>query len=453
MVLLGCSDPDIIEFIDFNENALINQVMNESVPIDADPLLWSNPHFIDAYANRPVIGLGEATHGTQEFFEAKAMLFRYLAEEQGFRTFCIEADFAESLYIDDCLQDPECDVSAVMADRMIFWTWRTAEVRDLLLWIQEFNRSRDDDDRIHYVGIDGQALIYQSQLLLDFLLITETDLYEDWGDDIRSWTDNTFTSSRFESMTEQEYEDQLVTMNLFLASLLNRKEALEQQVTPTVFANNVQLVVTIIQAFEVNYHFPNNKAYHRDQWMAENVLWAKATYAHERGLAIWAHNGHVAKDKYYDFYRNPSMGFYLFESLGMDYAVVGFGFSRGSFTAVSPDGSLETMTIDKDPKRGSLTELFHHAKRDAFWLDVQRIAEQSELGRFASSYKPYLTIGAAFNGFPEQYYRQTDLAREYDGVIFFENTHASDTIPRSSAKGVESTVNLRRPKVTRASPI
>ena len=431
VVMWRCSDPDVVAFIDFDESLLINQLKSHAVAIDADPLSWSNPGFIDPYADRAIIGLGEATHGTKEFSDAKARLFRYLAEHHGFRMFCIEADFAESLYLDACLNDPQCNVTTVMQERMLFWTWRTTEVRDFLQWIQEFNANHDPSDRIHYVGIDGQAMDFQSQLLLEFMSETENALDDLWLEKIAGWTSTVYTADRLRSMTEQEYLDDLMEMDRFKDALLEARDRFEEQVSSWYFATRVQLVVTLMQAFEVNYHYYNRRSHDRDRWMADNALWAQAQVPNKSGVAIWAHNAHIAKDKHYDYFQNPSMGYFLSEALQDDYASIGFGFSRGSFTAVASTGGVQTLSIDADPMRGSLTELFHHAEHDAFWMDIQRIDSQSGLGRFFSLEQMFLMIGAGFNGDPQLYYRPVDLAREYDGLIYFDISLASHLIPRS----------------------
>lgn len=445
MMIWRCADPDVVEFVDFDESVLISEMKSHAVGIDVDPLSWPNPEFVDAYADRAMIGLGEATHGTKEFFDAKARLFRYLAEHHGFRIFCIEADFGESLYLDACLNDPQCSVESVMQERMLFWTWRTTEVRDFLQWIQEFNANHGPDDRIHYVGIDSQAMVFQSQLLLEFLPETQNSLGDVWAESIAGWTSASYTPSRLQSMTEQEYLDELMEMERFKGALLESRNQFEGQVTDWYFATRVQLVVTLMQAFEVSYHYYNQMPHDRDRWMADNALWTKAQISNSAGVAIWAHNAHIAKDKYYDYFHNPSMGYFLSESVQDDYASIGFGFSRGSLTAVASTGGAQTLSIDVDPMRGSLTELFHHAEHDAFWMDIQRINPLSELGRFFSLEQSFLMIGAAFNGDAQQYYRRVDLYREYDGLIYFDMTHASHLILRSQSTNHLSVKDSRMP--------
>jgi erythromycin esterase len=80
---------------------LVQSLESELNPLSEDPLLWSNDDlkFLDPIANKSIIGLGEATHGTAEFFKAKHRIFKYLVEKHGYKIFAFEADFGESLQL------------------------------------------------------------------------------------------------------------------------------------------------------------------------------------------------------------------------------------------------------------------------------------------------------------------------------------------------------------------
>ena len=85
-----------------------------------------------------IVSVGEATHGTREFFQLKHRLFEYLATELGFTIFAIEANWPESLAIDEYVQTGKGDPQKAL-DGIYFWTWNTEEVLDLIRWMRRYN--------------------------------------------------------------------------------------------------------------------------------------------------------------------------------------------------------------------------------------------------------------------------------------------------------------------------
>src|SRR5689334_21942379 len=87
-----------------------------------------------------IVALGEATHGTHEFFEMKHRMLRFLVEEMGFNTFAIEANLPEANLLNDYLHTGQGDPAALL-DGLHFWTWDTQEVLDMILWMRAHNEN------------------------------------------------------------------------------------------------------------------------------------------------------------------------------------------------------------------------------------------------------------------------------------------------------------------------
>lgn len=109
-----------------------------------------------AIGSSKVVAMGEATHGTKEFFQMKHRVFRYLAEHKSFRIFAIEASMPDCLEMDRYVTKGEGDPKAALA-KQGFWTWNTQEVLDLLLWMREFNKKRAANDQLRVFGFDMQS--------------------------------------------------------------------------------------------------------------------------------------------------------------------------------------------------------------------------------------------------------------------------------------------------------
>lgn len=113
-----------------------------------------------------IVGLGEATHGTREFFQLKHRIIEYLASQKGFTIFSIEANMPEAYRLNDFILRGEGDPKQLIKG-MYFWTWNTQEVLDMVLWMREFNRS--GKGRIEFTGFDMQTPNVAMQIVKDFV--------------------------------------------------------------------------------------------------------------------------------------------------------------------------------------------------------------------------------------------------------------------------------------------
>lgn len=104
--------------------------------------------------NARIVELGEATHGTREFFQLKHRMVEYLATKKGFTIFSIEANMPEAYRLNDYVLRGEGDPKQLIKG-MYFWTWDTQEVLDMVLWMREFNRS--GRGHIEFTGFDMQT--------------------------------------------------------------------------------------------------------------------------------------------------------------------------------------------------------------------------------------------------------------------------------------------------------
>jgi len=113
-----------------------------------------------------IVGLGEATHGTAEFFNMKHRIVDFLANEMGFTTFAIEANMPESYKMNDYVLNGIGDPEQILKG-MYFWTWNTQEVLDMVNWMREFNQS--GKGRIQFTGFDMQYSQVAAPIVQSFI--------------------------------------------------------------------------------------------------------------------------------------------------------------------------------------------------------------------------------------------------------------------------------------------
>lgn len=122
--------------------------------------------------NARIVSLGEATHGTREFFQLKHRLLEFLATEMGFTIFSIETNMPEAYRLNDFVLSGSGDPAKLLRG-MYFWTWDTQEVLDMILWMREFNKS--SKGRVEFTGFDMQTPNVAMEIARDFVAKADPD--------------------------------------------------------------------------------------------------------------------------------------------------------------------------------------------------------------------------------------------------------------------------------------
>ncbi len=117
-----------------------------------------------------IVSLGEATHGTREFFQLKHRMLEFLATEKGFTIFSIEANMPEAYRLNDYVLNGTGD-PAKLIKGVYFWTWDTEEVLDMVQWMREFNKS--GKGRVQFTGFDMQTPDVAAVLVREFVAKAE----------------------------------------------------------------------------------------------------------------------------------------------------------------------------------------------------------------------------------------------------------------------------------------
>ena len=121
--------------------------------------------------NARIVSLGEATHGTREFFQLKHRMLEFLASEMGFTIFSIEANMPEAYRLNDYVLNGTGDPAKLLKG-MYFWTWDTQEVLEMIKWMREFNKS--GKGRVQFTGFDMQTPDVAIGIVRDFVARHDT---------------------------------------------------------------------------------------------------------------------------------------------------------------------------------------------------------------------------------------------------------------------------------------
>jgi erythromycin esterase-like protein len=157
--------------------AAVEWIRSNAIPLQT---VEAGHGFADMAALKNVVGdarivaLGEATHGTREFFQFKHRMVEFLATQKGFTIFSIEANMPEAYRLNDFVLTGKGDPKELIKG-MYFWTWNTQEVLDMVLWMRDFNQS--GKGHIEFTGFDMQTPTVSMEIVRDFVQARDGDYF------------------------------------------------------------------------------------------------------------------------------------------------------------------------------------------------------------------------------------------------------------------------------------
>jgi erythromycin esterase-like protein len=340
--------------------------------------LKASPDLYNRVKSWSVIGLGEQTHGTHQFYRNKEHLIRFLAGEQGFCSIGLEAPMAEVALLNEYVQTGKGDVKEILKAFRQF-TFETHEFVDLVNWVQAYNTGKQD--KIEFFGFDFQSPfasldyfrqhakgIKQVELLSDSL---SAGFYQ-------------LSDALYSHQVDPESFREVVGLSGQLISQLessgrrdNRLNGYIENYRQFLLLNNPVQGYDMAKLSQV-----------RDSLMAVNVL-SHLKNNPKQKIILWAHNAHLQKTANAF---SASMGQYLHKALKAKYGAVGQTTSRGFYTAYSPQvGKVTDQNPIQTPAPGQMEYYLQAVGVPVFMLDLSRIRNQKL--REINSYK-LLVYGA-----------------------------------------------------------
>jgi len=376
-----------------------------------------------AFAKATVVGLGEATHGTREFFQLKHRMLEYLVERHGFTVFGIEASRTECRAIDHYVQTGEGDPKAGLAG-IYFWTWDTEEVLALVEWMRQYNV--EHPGKLHFVGFDMQTPDVAARNVMAYLErvdpeATEREVIAPFG---RPWHAEAYAELQPAGRSEVK-----AALTRLLGRFDEQRKKWVAATSADAFADaredlvQVQQVISLLDA-------PNNEGFAaRDRAMADNVLHIAERYGKGTKAVLWAHNGHVART----WSHIDVMGKNLATALGDRYVAVGFAFDRGGFQANGMDG--EDSTGLREHRVGpAADDDIEAALREGgpalFAVPLRGLPRKGPAAEWLRSPRPMRQIGAVFDRDDLSARVIEPVPDRFDVLVFVEETTRARPIRR-----------------------
>jgi erythromycin esterase-like protein len=390
--------------------------------------------------------LGEASHGTHDFYHTRAQITRWLIEEQGYRAIGVEADWPDAYRVNRYVRGQSDDAEAVEAldsfKRFPTWMWRNTDVVEFISWLREYNDALPEGTpKVGFYGLDLYSLHASARAVLEFLDKVDPEAaqraryryscFENFGEDTQAY--GYATSFGLTKGCEDEAVSQLAEMRKRAADLAKRDGHLDPE---AFFAaeQNARVVADAEQYYRAMFQSRAGSWNLRDQHMVETL---EAIVSHMGGasakVALWAHNSHLgdARATQMSAAGELNVGQLVRQRHGSDALLVGFTTRTGTVTAASNwDGPAERKHV-RPALTGSYEALFHETGlsgcllvlRGAKWLSG--VLNEEKLER---------AIGVIYLPETERlsHYFDARLSEQFDAVIHFDQTRAVEPLERTA---------------------
>jgi erythromycin esterase-like protein len=413
---------------------------------DYDPLLSS-------IGDARFVLIGEATHGTHEFYRDRALLTQRLIEEKGFSAVAVEADWPDAYRVNRFVRHAGADDTAIdsLGDFLRFpaWMWRNADVLDFVGRLRDHNDSLPPRrSKVGFYGLDLYSLHRSIESVLGYLEKHHPALlagarqrygcFETFGDDPQSYG----LAAGFGS--EPSCEEAVVAQ---LRELMQRRGELTsrdgQQAEDEYFfaEQNARLAKNAEEYYRQMYRGRKNTWNLRDTHMADTL---DALAAHldrtlgpgQSKIVVWAHNSHLGDARATEMGRSGelNLGQLCRQRHPHDTFNIGFSTHAGTVTAASNWGSPAERKAVRPSLKGTYERLFHDTNLCNFYLPLR--ATDSNTALLEGLRQPRLQRAIGVIYLPEterqSHYFAATLPDQFDAIIHHDHTRALEPLERTA---------------------
>jgi erythromycin esterase-like protein len=384
----------------------------------------------DRYADARVVLLGEATHGTSEFYRARAAITRRLVERHGFTIVALEADWPDAAQLDRWVRDRPSAAPAVDGPafaRFPTWMWRNAEMRDFVASLRARNTALPPERRAAVRGLDIYSLGASIESVLSYLDANDPEAAK-------------AARRRYGCLTPWHAEPADYGRDVLYgarepceeAAVAQLSDLLEQRLRPisddaeALFdaTQNARVVRSAEQYYRLMYRSGTESWNLRDRHMFDTLRALLDRGGPNAKAVVWAHNSHIgnAAATAMGWEGEFNIGELCRTAFGEDAALIGFGTDRGTVAAATDWGGPMEVKRVRPALPGSHEALFRDSGLTRAVLDLHKAEVRAALAR------PRLerAIGVIYRPETERqsHYFEAVLPEQFDAFVWFAETSA-----------------------------
>jgi erythromycin esterase-like protein len=401
--------------------------------------------------------LGEAYHGTHEFYRERAQITKRLIREKGFTAIAVEADWPDAYRVNRYVQGLNVDADAVEAlggfRRFPAWMWRNADVLDFVGWLRTHNDSLAPGSvKVGFYGLDLYSLHTSIEAVLTYLDKVDPTgaqrarsryaCFEHFGEDPQAY--GYAAGFGLSPTCESEVIGQLVELQRRAAEYARR----DGRVAAEDFfyaEQNARLVKNAEQYYRTMFRGRVSSWNLRDQHMAETlsalmehlVVQNRVQPKHDTKVVVWAHNSHLGDARATQMGRAGewNLGQLVRQKCGRESVLVGFSTYSGTVTAASNWGDPAERKQVRPAMPGSYEELFHEVALPAFALTLP---PDSHVAGGLREPRLERAIGVIYRPESERasHYFHASLSDQFDAIVHFDETRAVEPLELTAEWGV-----------------
>jgi erythromycin esterase-like protein len=420
-------------------------VRERARPLKGDPSQYDA--LIEGIGDARVVLLGEATHGTHEFYRERAFITRRLITEKGFSAVAVEADWPDAYRINRYVRGTSDDEEAVQAladfGRFPTWMWRNADVLDFIGWLRTHNDALPADKRVGFYGLDLYSLRASMQAVLRYLDKVDPDAsrrargrygcFDQFGQEMQEY--GYAASFGLHPSCEREVVTQLLELHRQRAEYASRdgRVAADEYFYAE---QNARLVRNAEEYYRTMFRGRNASWNLRDRHMVatlEELRRFLGRTSQDARVVVWAHNSHLGDARATQMAERGELnvGQLVREHYGANAVLVGFTTYTGTVTAASNwDGPAHRKHV-RPALPGSYERLFHDAQIPRLLLPLRT---DLELSSALAAPRLERAIGVLYLPETERasHYFHARLSDQFDFVLHFDETRALEPLERSA---------------------
>jgi protein-L-isoaspartate(D-aspartate) O-methyltransferase len=419
----------------------------EALRFDGGSDTGKTPAAIDALVERigdsRVVLLGEATHGTSEFYRTRALVTRALIEKKGFDFVAVEADWPDAARLNDVVVGGPRRTSLDFTPftRFPTWMWRNRETLEFVDWLRSHNAQGRDRGPVGFHGLDLYSMFTSIAAVLGYLDAVDPTLAgvaRDRYGSLLPWQSNPAGYGQAVLIGEQSSSEEAVVS--LSTELLARRLDYSLKDGDRFFdaARNARLVTNAERYYRALYRGAADSWNLRDAHMFETLEALLEHYGPESRGIVWEHNSHVGDATATEMGSRGELNVGQLCRVRFDAqaSIVGFGTDHGTVAAASSwGGPMRRMKV-RPAYRDSYERLCHLAEIPAFVLrlrDPARSALRDELlaprleRAIGVIYRPETELASHYYG--------ASLPDQFDEYVWLDETHAVEAMPVPEANG------------------
>jgi len=396
---------------------------------------------LDRIGRARVVLIGEASHGTSEFYRMRQKITRALIEQKGFNIIAIEADWPDAEHVDEYVRhrEPRPERGWQAFDRFPSWMWRNYEVLEFVEDLRNHNASVEDDEQVGFYGLDMYSLYTSIHEILRYLNEIDPDLartaQQRYNCLLPFQADPALYGSAVISQRHRDCEQEVVAM---LQDLLKQRIEHSAGNKDRLFdaQRNAAVVASAEQYYRIMYYGSPESWNLRDTHMFETLKALLDFRGPGSKVAVWAHNSHIGDAAATQMYARGefNIGHLCRKEFGDLAYIIGFGTHTGIVAAATEWGGQVEFKQVRPSHHRSYEWLCHESGVQNFFLHLRTPTYpdiRSELS------EPHLerAIGVIYRPETElqSHYFGAVLPQQFDEYIWFNETDAVHPLGETTA--------------------